>query len=520
MNHSVKNGRHYYRAWLLISLFFAIGADALWCASLTMLNNDLQGTLHLTKDQLGQLEVIYTAGKLFGWLAIGAILRLINRSRCYRSLLVIYALASLAMMVTNAQTIFGLRLVQGVCAGALLSLAQAQLFQQYPRRIQPMLQMGFAIVAVASTINLQTYLQALFVEANAWRELFIFPSSFALIALLIYPARTHANPSSELSKQFIRFIPRYSLLAAAIYSLSYLVQRGERWDWLNNYWLRWDIIAIFTFAFSFALIEYFSKVKLLRWKIFATTPFAFGVFVSLVAGFALFGSTYLIGIYTLSVMQMSFIAAGKAIVPGCLSFILCLYLAAYFIQYRHMNPIIAVPLGIGLIIFAVYLHSLQNNQSGWLDLLYPVLVRGAGMGFLLMALTMITFSAIKNAPMVDAIGVFSACRQLGGLIGIAVIESYASQFKIQAQSVINGYLTSGSAHLEQLQTTIVTAIQSAHPSFIQAQQLNQYLLNQAIQVRALTITYNNAFMIIAMMFVFAVPMIISVKIALAKLIKT
>lgn len=490
---SVAQSRQRYRQLLLISLLCAIAADTLCCASLSVLNLDLQGDLHLTRDQLDLLGSCYTASKLLGWLIAPSVLRIYQRNRVFIVLVASYALASTALICTGEHGIFYYRILQGLCAGALLTLVQAQIWQQYPRRQQPMLQMIFALFAVATTINMQAYLQGLFVDANHWRYLFFIPVIFLLVALLLYPSRlTHA---SRTHHKLIDYLPRYLILTVFLSSLTWILERGERWNWLSSERVQLAVGLIVASILLFVFLEYLARQKMFYWQVFKISSFSFGIIVSFVAGFALFGSTYLISQYLASVCELTPTLSGETLLPGCLSFAACLLLVAYAIQYHQMSPILAVPLGISLIVLAVYLHSLSNGDSSQMQLLLPILVRGAGMGFLLMALTMITFGQVDNQKMGDAIALFSSCRQLGGLIGIAVIETYTNQFITQAQTELAGAVTVGSS---------------------QSQQLTQILSNSPLELNHVvtTIGYNNAFMIIAVMFLIAVPIIVMVRIFL------
>jgi MFS transporter, DHA2 family, multidrug resistance protein len=82
-----------------------------------------------------------------------------------------------------------------------------------------------------------------------------------------------------------------------------------------------------------------------------------------------------------------------------------------------------VPFGILLIMVAMWMLSGSSSESGAGDMMAAILLRGLGLGFLFLSITLIAFSNLTNRNRASGIGLFDTGRQLGGLIGVAGLQT-------------------------------------------------------------------------------------------------
>src|SRR3546814_12739172 len=92
-------------------------------------------------------------------------------------------------------------------------------------------------------------------------------------------------------------------------------------------------------------------------------------------------------------------------------------------QARGLPPVATVPFGVLSIMVAMWMLSGSNGESGAADMMPAILLRGFGLGFLFLSITLIAFSKLPPASVAFGIGIFNIGRQLSGLIGIAVIQT-------------------------------------------------------------------------------------------------
>src|SRR3546814_18451667 len=86
-----------------------------------------------------------------------------------------------------------------------------------------------------------------------------------------------------------------------------------------------------------------------------------------------------------------------------------------------------VPFGVLSIMVAMWMLSGSNGESGAADMMPAILLRGFGLCFLFLSITLIAFSKLPPARVDFGIGIFNIGRQPSGLIGIAVLQTSIDQ---------------------------------------------------------------------------------------------
>jgi len=125
---------------------------------------------------------------------------------------------------------------------------------------------------------------------------------------------------------------------------------------------------------------------LLELSVFRSVDFTFAFIVSFVAGAALFGSTYLIPSFAISVLAFTPTDTGILLLASSIPFVFSLFLSAFVFQGLGVSPIVTVPFGIVMIMIAMWLLSGSAGDSGMDDMLNAVLLRGLSLGFLFLSI--------------------------------------------------------------------------------------------------------------------------------------
>jgi hypothetical protein len=75
-----------------------------------------------------------------------------------------------------------------------------------------------------------------------------------------------------------------------------------------------------------------------------------------------------------------------------------------------------------MIMVAMWMLSGSISESGTDDMMTAILLRGFGLGFLFLSITLIAFGNLNDRNRASGIGLFNAGRQLGGLMGVALLQ--------------------------------------------------------------------------------------------------
>jgi DHA2 family multidrug resistance protein len=217
----------------------------------------------------------------------------------------------------------------------------------------------------------------------------------------------------------------------------------------------------------------------------------------------LFGSAFLIPAFAVSVLALTPTDAGLLLLPSGALFIGALLIAALLIQFRRVPPFATVPFGILMIMVSMWMLSGSTSESGANDMMAPILLRGLGLGLLFLSITLIAFSNLDGRNLASGIGLFNTGRQLGGLMGIAALQTLIDHNVVTNIAVLGANLTAGRpAVIERLTaTTAMLTAKGLDP--VTASRAATSLLSRTVSGQATVVAFENAFNAVALLFVVA-----------------
>lgn len=501
---------------IALGVLLAALAEAIVGTAVAPGRADLLADLHATPDELAWLDIAYTATKLIGFLVTpGLVNRIDARRLVVGSTLAMGAACAIAALTTRLDLMVAMRLLQGLSGGALLVAGQAMLFIAYPRHRQPILQALFAMGSVVAPAAIAPFLQGWLVDHHSWTWIFAAVVPLALAAAGVLLFLDPAMPIGASPRPFDSI--GFSLAATAILCLTYVLSQGQRWGWLEEPRIAWAATLGVASLAAFVVREWRAGgAGLLDLTPFRSADFLFAFLVSFVAGAALFGSAFLIPSFAISTLAFTAAEAGELLLWGSVPFVGALLLAALLMQARGMPPIATVPFGILAIMLAMWMLSGSTGASGVRDMAGAIVLRGLGLGFLFLSITLIAFGRLHSRNLASGIGLFNTGRQLGGLIGVGGLQSLIEDEVAANLNVLGAHVTAGTpAVTERLAATASRLVaQGMDPDA--AARAAASLLGRAVSGQSTIIAFDTAFNAVALLFVCAAPVLIALKAGLAR----
>jgi DHA2 family multidrug resistance protein len=503
-------------ALLVAGIVLATLTEAIASTVLSLGQSDIIGDTHATPDEFAWLDIGYTALKLIGFMAAPALISRVSPRRLVIAATVIMGAAcGIAALTDRLELLIVLRILQGFSGGVLLVAGQAIILLAYPQSRQPILQALFAMGSVVAPATIAPALQGWLIDSQSWIWIFfsVVPLAFAAVGLMLiadgpWPARTARRPFDWLG---------FLLISVALFCFTYILARGSRWDWFEQPRILW-LAAIGTAA----LLAFFAQQLnargkgLLDFSLFRSDDFSFAMAVSFVAGAALFGSAYLIPSFAVSVLAFTPTDAGQLLLPSGAAFVGTLLIAAYLMQARGVPPIATVPFGILMIMAAMWMLSGSNGESGAQDMMAAILLRGLGLGFLFLSITITAFSHLDSRNVASGIGFFSAGRLLGGLIGVAALQTLIEHKVATNVTLLGSSVTAGVPAVTERLTALTAMLAAKGMDALAAGRAATALLDRVVIRQSTVLAFDTAFMAVALLFLVAAPMLVAFKIGLSR----
>ena len=507
---------------LIAGIVLAALTEAIAGTILSLGRNDIIGDIYATPDEFAWLDVGYTALKLMAFMVAPWLINRINpRALIIVSTLVMGAACGIAAITSRLELLILLRMLQGFSGGVLLVAGQAIIFLAWPRSDQPLLQALFAIGSVVAPATMAPALQGWLLDgldSRSWTWIFfsIFPLALAATGLLLIADGPRPGPVLRRRFDWIGF----SLIGVTFFSFTYVLSQGSRWDWFEEPRIVWlTLIGAVTLLVFLGQQAMARGQGLLDVTPFRSEDFCFAFAVSFVAGAALFGSAFLIPSFAVSVLAFTYIDAGQFLLPSAVPFVGALLIAAYLIQVRHLPPIATVPFGILMIMTAMWMLSGSTSESGADTMMAATLLRGLGLGFLFLSLTLTALNGLNHRNRAAGIGLFNMGRQLGGLMGVAALQTLIEHNVALNKMVLGASITAGAPAVSERLTTIAAMLAARGMDALAAGRAATSLLDRAVIGQSTVIAFDTAFNAVALLFVFAAPMLVGVKIGLSRYAK-
>ena len=506
-------------AILVAGIVLATLTEAIASTVLSLGRSDIIGDTYATPDEFAWLDVGYTSLKLIAFMAAPWLIGRVNpRGLIVGSTLVMGAACALAAVTARLDLLVALRVIQGFSGGILLVGGQTLIVLAWPRRRQPLLQALFAMGSVVTPATIAPALQGWLLDSKSWTWIFFSAVPLALAAAgLILLADDPA--SVKIARQPFDWVG-FPLVSVSLFCFTYVLSQGSRWDWFEEPRIVW-----LTLVGTIALLAFIGRQTIARrsglldFTVFLSADFTFAFVVSFVAGAALFGSAYLIPAFAISALAFTPTDAGLLLLPSGGLFIVSLLASAVLMQARQVPPIATVPFGILMIMVAMWILSGSTGESGVDDMMAAILLRGFSLGFLFLSITLIAFDRLESSNLASGIGLFNAGRQLGGLVGVAALQTLIQDNVVANATVLGAHVTAGVPTVGGRLAATTAMLAARGMDAVEAGQAAVSLLSKAVIGQSTVIAFDTAFNAVALLFVAAAPVLITIRIALARLAK-
>lgn len=499
------------RSWLLLA-GVSSGAvmDAINSTILSIARPQMMGSTHATPDEIAWINMAYFIAKLSTFPVAVWIAARISLRRALLGAMALLLFAGLGCgTTTELGQLVAWRSAQGAGGAVLLVAAQTLLLDIFPKAHQGMVQAAFALAIIMMPVAIAPALEGWATDALSWSWIFLLSLPFGALGVLSLHLPVPERP---------RFAGRFdwlgvTLLTVAMACLVFVLQEGSRYDWFEEPKIvRLSLAGMGALALFLAWeMRVQNRGALVDFAVLRHDGFAFGFIVSFVAGAALFGSAFIIPAFALSVIDLGPMHSGLLQLPGALVLGTGLLVVGRLIQFGKLPPMAFIPLGILSFMAAMWMFSGLTVESGAPDMTPPLLLRGLGLAFLFIPLTIITLCDLSRQQIAQGVALFNVGRQIGGLIGIACLSTYLDHQAALSRGILASHLAPGNPVLAERQDMVASLLSARGYNPAEAVSAATTVIHKALQAQVAVLSFSEAFLALALLFVVAVPILLSIK---------
>ena len=473
--------------------------------------NNMRGSLGASLTDVAWVITAYAIANVIvipmtSWLS-----QQFGRRNYFAASIIIFTVAS--FMCGNAENIWELvafRFIQGLGGGALLVTAQTIITESYPIEKRGMAQAIYGMgVIVGPTLG--PPLGGYIVDHFSWPYIFYINVPIGVIATLLTLSFVRSPKYGEKLKanqvDWIGIV----LLSAFIGSLQYVLEHGQQDDWFNDSTITaLSVLSLFgLFFFIWRQLTY--KFPIVNLKVLKDSNLRVGVVMSFIMGFGLYGSTFIIPIYTQSVLGWTATDAGLLLVPSSITVAIMMPMIGRLIQ-KGVPQTYLVALGfLAFFIFTFWMHNIMTPDTGEEHMFWPLIVRGLGLGLLFVPITTLSLSALKGKSIGEGAAFTGMMRQLGGSFGIAIITTFLARFGQEHRVNLIAYLDPTRVEVQERITAIQRGFMAKGFSPEVALQKAYKVLELGVTKQSTVLSYMDVFLDLGLLFLICIPFILLIK---------
>jgi len=204
-----------------------------------------------------------------------------------------------------------------------------------------------------------------------------------------------------------------------------VLEEGNKDDWFGSpFIVRLSIIAAIALAL-FLWVELRSNKPLLNLRLLARRDFGLGSLANFLLGVALYGSVFIMPVYLSRIQGYNAEQIGMVLAWTGLPQLALIPLVPRLMKRFDSRLVISV----GFALFAVsnFMNIYMTTDYGSDQLFWPNVIRAAGQALAFAPLSAVATAGIEAENAGSASALFNMMRNLGGAIGIAILQTFLTK---------------------------------------------------------------------------------------------
>jgi DHA2 family multidrug resistance protein len=451
----------------------------------------IQAGLHIAPDQMSWIQTAYLIAEVIAIPLTGLLTRIFSMRWLFVLAVSCFTCASLGCALSSDfMTLIGWRILQGFAGGTLIPSVFSAVFLLFPPSKEAFATTLAGVLAVlAPTVG--PAVGGWITQTYSWHWLFLINIGPGVLAAM---GAALLLPRGCTLLKLCRTIDVIGILLLAVALASFELGLKQAPD---HGWLSLQVGALF--GLSLVTMMLFIRRSLQRTcpvvslGVLGDGRVALGCLLSFALGFGLYGSSYLIPLFLALVRGHNALEIGKImLVTGCAQ-LATAPLAVYL--EKRVPPVALSTFGFGLFGIGLALSGFQTSDSDFQAMLVPQIVRGSAIMFCLLPPTRLALGHLPMCDVPNASGLFNLMRNLGGAIGLALIDTVIYG---RAPALANGIadrLRAGDVATAKAVGLPMEDFLAYHGEALDAD--TQALIEPLVRKLALTYAVNEAWLVIA-----------------------
>src|SRR6478752_7235937 len=402
--------------FMVVGMFMAILDIQVVSSSLS----DIQAGLSASSDEISWVQTSYLIAEVIMIPLSGMLARILSTRVLFAVAAAGFTAASaLCATATNIDQMIVYRAIQGFIGGGMIPSVFAAAFTIFPASKRPIVSPIIGLIAtLAPTIGptVGGYLS----HAFSWHWLFlvnIIPG--IIVTIVTWNFIDFDKPEFSLFKKF----DWWGLVSMGVVlgALEYVLEEGNSNDWFNDRNILLGAIASAIGCVIFFYRAFKVDFPVVDLRAFSNRNFAVGSLFSFVMGIGLYGLTYIYPLFLGRIRGYDSLMIGEALFVSGLAMFFTAPVAGFL--SRKIDPRLMIMAGFLGFAAGTWRMTYLNADWDFYELLVPQILRGVSLMLCMVPINNLALGTLPPHKLKNASGLFNLTRNLGGAVGLAVINT-------------------------------------------------------------------------------------------------
>jgi DHA2 family multidrug resistance protein len=457
----------------------------------------MQGSVSASSDQINWVLTSYIVAAAIMTPPSGFLANRFGRQRVMMVAIVGFVLASVLCGIAQSLTqIVAFRLMQGFFGAALVPIAQSILLDIYTPEERGSAMALFGISVMVGPV-LGPVIGGYLTDHLTWRWVFYINVPIGAIAftgISIFLRETKTSVAAKFD--WLGF----GSLSVAIAAMQVFLDRGAQLDWFSSFEILIEATIAVSAFYVFLVHTFTAKKSFVDPRLFLDRNFTLGMIFIFIVGITYLASMSLLTPYLQTLMGYPIVTAGLVMGPRGLGTMVCMFIVGRLIGKVDVRLLLAT--GLVVTAWAMYDMTGWNPNVSEQTIAVTGFIQGAGLGFLFVPLSTVTFSTLTSAQRGDATGLYNLSRNVGSSVGISVVSYLLTRNGQINHATISAHVTAVNRVFDN------GAIRLAWSPWTAAGRAS---LDQVIQNQASIISYVNDFKLMMVLSLAALPLVLLLR---------
>ena len=495
--------------WILI--LTAISCAVLELIDTTVVNvslREISGSIGATTTEIAWVITAYAISNVIIIPLTSMLSDLFGRKTYFTASVIIFTFSSLMCgLSTNLWMLVFWRFVQGIGGGGLLSTAQSIIVGAFPPKKISTANAIFGMGIIMGPTFGPT-IGGYITDHFSWHWIFFVNIPIGVMATILSWTYVEDRPGAVKPRKIDWW--GILFLIAAVGSLQFVLEEGASKDWFES-----TEICFFSVVAAFGLVAFIKRELSIDYaavniRLYKNYNLAMGSMLNFMFGFMLFGTVFIFPLFAQISLGWTATQTGVFMIPSALCTAVGMPIVGKLLG-SGKNPKVIILIGVAITFIFLMMLSFSSPDSSQYNFYFPFVLRGFGMAFMMTPILSLAVAGLKGKDMAQGIGLANMIRQLGGAVGIAIINVYLTHKNAEVRGSMLGYITDYTNTATERISALTQNFLARGYSMEDAQTLAYKSMEGMLFKQQALVSYDQGFFAVGISILICIPIVLLIR---------